>query len=158
MPLLIAVACGRAAEQPGRLHARLTRPPHDTLRFGATARAQRCGQGRGLLLEGIAGGNGVLIWARSGDSGVTGEFPLLARGDSITTRGALVSTRFTIGEAERGVTLDSGSVEITSVGGRMRARALGSGVDPTAGQRVGLDAAFDAVPLATDTASCRVQL
>jgi hypothetical protein len=158
VPLVLAAACGGAAERPGQLHARLTRPPHDTLQFGATARAQRCGQGRGLLLEGIAGGNGVLIWARSGDSGLTGTYPLLARGDSITTRGAMVSTRFMIGDAERGVMLDSGSVAVTWGGGRMTVRALGSGVDPTAGQRVGLDAAFDAVPLATDTGSCRVQL
>jgi hypothetical protein len=60
--------------------------------------------------------------------------------------------------ADRGVTLDSGVATVSSAGGRIDAHARGSGIDPNAGQRVVLDASFNAVPLAADTVSCRVQL
>jgi hypothetical protein len=60
--------------------------------------------------------------------------------------------------ADRGVTLDSGVVTVSSAGAWMDARARGSGVDPGSSQRVGLDASFQAVPMAADTVNCRVQL
>jgi len=157
-------ACGRAAglPEPGTVRAVLVRPPHDTVRFTAPAVAHRCGRGAGVLVEGIVGGNGVLLWARSGDSSVIGDFPPITRGDSTTPRGAMASFRFMLGEDARGVTFDSGSVMLTRSDGRqaLEAQVRGSGLEPVAGQRVRLEATFAAVPLApaSDTASCTVRL
>ncbi len=84
---------------------------------------------------------------------------MLARGDSTTRRGAMAAVRFvTRTNAERGVTLDSGEVTVSAGTGRKDVRVRGSGLDPVVGQRVLLDATFDAVPVAPDTLSCHVQL
>jgi len=89
-----AAACGsRGAEPAARLSARLIRQSRDTLRFEAGAVANRCGRGGdGLVLQGNAHGNGVLIYVRS-DSAASGDFPLMARADSTTPRGAIVAAR-----------------------------------------------------------------
>jgi hypothetical protein len=150
-------AWGCRAEQPGSLHARLILQPHDTLQFTADAWAQRCGAGRGFVLKGVVGGNGVLLWLRSGDS-TLGEYPVLARGDTIAPRGVVGAVRFMVQTSDRGVTLDSGVVTVSSAGRRIDAQARGSGIDPSAGQRVALDGSFHAVPMAADTVNCRVQL
>jgi len=153
---VIAAVCGCRAGQPGRLHARLVVQPHDTLQFTASATAQRCTAGRGFLLEGADGGNGVLLWLRSVDSVVGGDYPVLTRGDTTTPRGVTGGVRFMLLAADRGVALDSGVVTVASAGGRIDAHARGSGIDPGPGQRVALEASFQAVPLTTDTASCPV--
>ena len=146
------------------MRALVVRPPHDTVRFAAPAVAHRCGRGAGILVEGITGGSGVLLWARSADSGMAGDFPPLTRGDSTTARGAMASFRLMIREDARGVTLDSGSVTVARSGGEgggaIDAHVGGSGLEPAAGQRVRLEATFDAVPLAppSDTVSCAVRL
>jgi hypothetical protein len=158
LSLVLVAACGCRAKQAGGLHARLILQPHDTLQFTADARARRCGGGRGFVLEGAAGGSGLLLWVRSGDSAVGGEYPVLTRGDSIASRGVVGGVRFMIKETDHGITLDSGVVSVSSVEGRIDAQARGSGIDPNAGQRVALDASFHAVPIAADTASCHVQL
>lgn len=132
--------------------------PHDTVQFAAEARLRRCGEGRGFLLEGINEGNGVLLWLRSGDSAVAGEYPVLARGDTIAPRGVAGAVRFIVQTTDRGATLDSGVVTVSSAGGALEAQAHASGLDPRAGQRVMLEASFVAVPPAADTISCRVQL
>jgi hypothetical protein len=155
---MLVAACGCRAEQPGGLHARLILHPHDTLQFTAPAWARRCGEGRGFVLEGVAGGNGVLLWMRSGDSAVAGEYPVLARGDSIASRGVVGGVRFIFQTTDHGITLDSGVVSVSSAGGRIDAQARGSGIDPNAGQRVAVDASFHVVPVAADTASCHTQL
>jgi len=103
------------------------------------------------VLEGVDGGQGVLLWVRSRDSTVGGEYQVLARGDSITPRGAAGSARFMLQTAD-------GVVTISSAGGRIDAQVRGSGIDPNAGRRVALDASFQAVAITGDTVSCRVQL
>jgi hypothetical protein len=157
LPLVLAGVWSCRAEAPGSLHSRLTLQPHDTLRFTAVAQARPCGGGRGFVLEGADGGNGVLLWLRSADS-VGGEYPVLARGDTITPRGIAGGVRYMFKTADRGVTLDSGAVTVSSAGGRIDAHALGSGLDPNSGQRVLIDASFQAVPLGADTVNCRVQV
>jgi len=107
------------------LQARLILQPHDTLQFTADAWARRCGEGRGFLLEGVVGGNGVLLWLHSGDSAVEGEYPVLARGDTITPRGVVGAVRFMLQNSDRGATLDSGVVTVSSAGGRIDAQAHG---------------------------------
>ena len=162
--LLFAAACGGARrERRGTLQASVVRPPpsHDTVRFTAPAVAHRCGRGGagGIVIEGVAGGNGVLLWVRSADSVGDGEYPPLPRGDSTTPRGAMVAVRWAPREDDaRGVTLDSGTVAVTRTSGGFGAVARGSGLEPVAGQRVSLDIAFAGVPLVADTVSCAVQL
>jgi len=139
----------------------VTRPTLDTLRFEAPAAASRCGRAGHVLLRGSEGGNGVLVWLRSADSLAGGEFPLLARGDSVASRGAVVAVRFMLGEAAHGFTFDSGAVFLTRTAGLLSATARGSGSDSdpagVAG-RVALDASFQSVPLGSDTVACQIRL
>lgn len=129
----------------------------DTIEFAATAQGRRCGGRRGILLEGISGGNGVLLWVHSGNGPVPGMYPLLTFGDTSTPHGAVATARFMVGLADRGVALDSGAVELAVNGGRIEATASGSGIEPAAGERVTLRASFHDVRLAPDTVGCGVQ-
>jgi hypothetical protein len=104
------------------------------------------------------GGNGVLLWLRSSDSAVAGEYPVLTRGDTVAPKGIVGAVRFMVQTTDRGATFDSGLVTVSSTGGLLEARAHASGLDPKAGQRVVLDASFLRVPISADTTSCRVQL
>lgn len=132
-------------------------PRHDTARIALRVEAHRCGHGADVLIQGISGGDGVLIWTRSGGAEHGGSYPLLTRGDSLTPRGAMVSVRWMIGDIARGIALDSGVVTLVPAGQRISVRARGSGLDYAAGQRVAVDASVDAALLAPDTANCRVQ-
>ena len=158
VPLVLAAACGCRSETGGSLHARLVLQPHDTVQFTAGAWIWRCGGGRGLVLKGVDGGNGLLLWFRPGDSTVNGEYQVIGRGDTIAPRGVVGAVRFLVQATDRGMTLDSGVVTVSSTGGRFEGHAQGSGLDPRAGQRVVLDASFLGVPLAVDSTNCRVQL
>ena len=159
--MVLAATCGCQAGQPGRVDARLILLPHDTVQFTAGAWARPCAGRRGFVLAGAQEGNGVLLWLHSPDSAdslVRREYLFLARGDTTTPRGVVGAVRYMLKTADRGVTLDSGVVTVSLAGGRIGARARGSGIDPTAGRRVALDASFNAVPMAADTVDCRVQL
>jgi len=139
----------------------VTRPTLDTLRFEAPAAASPCGRAGHVLLRGSEGGNGVLVWLRSADSLAGGEFPLLARGDSVASRGAVVAVRFMVGDAAHGFTLDSGAISLTRTTGSVSATARGSGSDIApagAPGRIALDASFQSVPLGSDTVACQVRL
>jgi hypothetical protein len=155
--LALGAACGRETTAPRTLRALLVRPPHDTVRFAARASAHRCARGRGILVLGVRGGNGALLWVRSRDS-LDGDYPLLARGDSTTVSGAMVSLRFMVGTDARGVTLDSGAVTLTRLLGAVAARVEGSGLDPVSGVRVGVRLRLVAAPLDPDTVSCDIRL
>jgi hypothetical protein len=156
--LVLAAACGCRSGRPGRLHARIVLQPHDTVEFTAVARVQHCSGRRGLTIEGVDGGNGVLIWLRGTDSATAGDYPVLTARDTIAPRGVAAAVRFLVQNTDRGATLDSGVVTVSTSGGLLEAQAHGSGLDPRAGQRVVLDASFQGVPLVVaDTVSCRVQ-
>ena len=164
--LLLGLAAGWGCDsgQPGNLEAvvllqrRDTLEEKDTVQFTAAAYARRCTERRGLLLQGVVGGNGVLLWLRSADSTVGGEYPVLARGDTVTPRGVAGSVRFMLGTQDRGITLDSGIVTVSAADGRIDATARGSGLDPSAAQRVALKASFAAVPMGADSSNCQVQV
>jgi hypothetical protein len=156
---LLAAACGCRSGRPGRLHARLVLQPHDTVEFAAEARIRRCSGERGFMIEGVDGGNGVLLWLRSTDSPAAGEYSVLSRGDTIAPRGVVGVVRFLIQNTDRGATLDSGVVTVSQSSRLLDAHASGSGLDPRAGQRVVIEASFQGVPLLmADTVSCQVQL
>lgn len=149
-------ACGRADPQ-GNVRAIVTRPPKDTVRFTAPARASRCNAGPGLLLQGSTGGNGVAIWLRSPDSSASRPWPLLQRGDTVSPRGATVGVRFVVGDVAHGLSLDSGSVAVVGAASALTVMASGTGLEGAAG-RVAVQATFAAVPVGPDTVPCRPRL
>ena len=134
-------------------------PPHaDTLTFAVPATAHHCTDGRALLLEaGDQHGNGMLALLRYGDSLRPGPIPLIALGDSLTARGANVGVRYMKADVAYGMSLDSGSVDVTGAGAAIAAHVRGSGLD--GGVRVGVDAVYAGVPrpAAGDTVPCRYQ-
>lgn len=151
------VACGGSGGGTGALRVLLIRLPKDTVRFAAAASGRRCapGAGRGVVLEGTSGGNGVLLWLRAPDSLTLGEYAVLQRVDSTTPRGAIAAARFMIHEVPHGVALDSGAVTVSAIARAVTARLRASGLEVGGGSRVAVDASFLAVPLGPDTVSCR---
>jgi len=157
--LVLTAACGCRSGRPGRLHARIVLQPHDTVEFTTDASVQHCSGRRGFTIEGVAGGNGVLVWLRASDSATAGEYPVLTRGDTIAPRGVAAAVRFLVQNTDRGAILDSGVVVVSASGGLLEAQVHGSGLDARAGQRVVLEASFRGLPLVVaDTVTCRVQL
>ena len=148
VPLMLGAACGCRSEKGGSLHARLVLQPHDTVEFTARAWIWRCGGGRGLVLKGVDGGNGLVLWMRPGDSTLDGEYRVIGRGDTIAPRGVVGAIRFLAQATDRGVTLDSGVVTASSTGGRFRGACSGLGAR-TRGRSSGScsDASFLGVPL-----------
>ncbi len=119
-----------------------------------------CGRavGDGVVLQGSAHGNGVLIYVRSSDSAPSGEFPLMARADSTTARGAIVTARFQAGDMARGVVLDSGTVAVSRAGDVLSATARGAGAEVAGTGRLALTASFKSVRMGPDTVQCTARL
>ncbi|OLD74030.1 MAG: hypothetical protein AUF61_00270 [Chloroflexi bacterium 13_1_20CM_66_33] len=141
----------------------LTRLPKDTLRFETPARAYRCAGprghiGGGLLLQGVSGGNGVVVWLRTPDSIASGAWPVLQRGDTLSPRGATVGVRFMLGDAAHGAPLDSGTVWVTRADNAVALAARGSGSETFTSAHTAVEVRIDAVPVGADTVSCRSQL
>ena len=158
---LLGAACGRAPEQVSRVRAGVVPPHRDTIRFDAPARAKPCSGGpgkAGLLLQASSEGNGVVVWLRGtgADSLAGGPWPLLQRGDTVSPHGATVGVRYMMSDVAHGLALDSGVVKVRQTGGAITLVARGSGMETMAAGRVALEASFDAVPLETDTVSCRL--
>jgi len=100
------------------------------------------------------------MWLRGGGGGppAAGPWPLLQRGDTVSPRGATVGVRYMMKDVARGFALDSGVVEVRATGAVLTVVARGTGLETAAAGRVAVEASFDAVPLETDTASCRTTL
>jgi len=160
---VLGTAWCRPPRHEPRVHVILTRQGKDTVRIDAPVRAFRCssphGQIRGgILLQGVNGGNGVVVWLRTADSLTIGTWPLLQRGDTLTPRGATVGVRFMLADAARGAPLDSGTVWVTRADSVVALVARGTGGETLTATRMAVEATFDAVPVGVDTVSCRSQL
>jgi len=155
----LGAACGSAPAPQGAavLRAFVVRAPKDTVRFTVPALASQCVGGiwRGVLVRGSSGGNGALVWLRSADSLTTGTWPLLQRGDTVSTRGATVGVRFMLGQIAHGVALDSGDVTVNAVHPAVTLTVRGAGIAVAAAGRVTAEVRVDAVPVGMDTVSCR---
>lgn len=159
---LVAWACGDGgAPTPpaGRLHATVVRPESDstldTVTFEAEATARRCAAERGVLVDGVVGGNGVLLWLKPGDSALAGEYAYAGRGDTTTTgRTAVATVRFAASDLARGALLDSGSLAVRERGGVLAATLRGSGPAIPGAVRVHVEADFEGVPGPRDTVPC----
>jgi len=115
------------------------------------------GGGRGVLIRGTQGGNGVLVWLRSGDSLAPGDFPLLERADTVAARGAVVAVRYMLGDVAHGFWADSGAVSVDRRADRLTITARGSGLELGAAGRTSLVASFGSITLGSDTVSCQVR-
>lgn len=152
-------ACGNPAEPhgTGRVHLAV-QGTSDTVRFEVAVIARRCAGGGGVLVTGAREGQGVLLLLRSAESVVdTGSYVLLTRADSAALRGAIVAIRFSVGPMSHGLTVDDGTARVSRTTPTLAAVVSGRGVETgTAVQRTA-DIAVDDVPLAPDSAFCRVQ-
>ena len=152
-----ALAACRAATPEGTARASVARPQLDTVRFGATASAYRCRDGRGLLLEAVSDGNGILVWLRSGDSVAGGDYDILGVRDTVTPRGAFVSARYMTGDVAHGFSLDSGTVSLWDSAGRLGAGVRGAGLEVPGALRPFLAADFMGLSAPADSAPCEPQ-
>ncbi len=154
---LCAVACGAptASSGIGRVRVALSGTP-DTVRFEVPVVATMCADGASLLVHGERRGQGLLVWLRGGAPPDTGTYPLLTRGDTAATRGAIASVRFMVGDVAHGVTLDDGAATVASATPRLQVQVRGRGVESaSAGQR-SVELALEQVTLESDTVSCRL--
>src|SRR5690242_21739414 len=135
----LGAACGSAPAPQGAavLRAFVVRAPKDTVRFTVPALASQCVGGiwRGVLVRGSSGANGALVWLRSADSLTTGTWPLLQRGDTVSTRGATVGVRFVVGQIANGVALASGAVTVSAVHPAVTLTVRGAGIAVAAAGR-----------------------
>ena len=152
-----AVACGdpTAPGGVGRVRIALV-GTRDTIRFEVPVTATRCAGGTGLLVHGERRGQGVLLWLR-GDRMENGTVPLLTRGDTVSTRGAMASVRFMTAEMAHGLTLDDGAVTVTRATAPLELSVRGRGVETTLGLQRSAEVSLERVTLASDSTSCRVQ-
>lgn len=129
----------------------------DTVRFEVPVVAQRCGDGRGVLLHGAREGQGVLVWLRGAYPPDTGAYPLLPRGDSVALRGVIAAVRFQLGDVPHGLTLDNGSASVTQATPQLALHVRGLGLEMAVAEQRTADLALERVPLAPDTVPCRVR-
>ncbi|MGH7612538.1 MAG: hypothetical protein ACREMW_00670 [Gemmatimonadales bacterium] len=130
----------------------------DTVRFEVPVVAQRCGDGRGVLLHGAREGQGVLVWLRGAYPPDTGAYPLLSRGDSVALRGVIAAVRFQLGDVPHGVTLEDGSANVTQATPELGLHVSGLGLETTVAEQRTAELVLERVPLAPDTVPCRVRL
>ena len=156
LTVLCAVACG--APTPGgigRVGVALSGTT-DTVRFEVPVVATMCADGAGVLVHGERRGQGLLVWLRGGAPPDTGTYPLLTRGDTAATSGAVVSVRFMVGDVAHGVTLDDGDATVVGATPQLELQVRGRGVETgLAGQR-SAELALEHVTLEPDTVSCRL--
>ena len=129
----------------------------ETVRFEVPVVAQRCGDGRGLLMHGAREGQGVLVWLRGGYPPDTGAYPLLPRGDSVALRGVIAAVRFQLGDVPHGLSLDDGSARVTRATPHLSLHVRGLGLETAVAEQRTAELALERVPLAPDTVPCRVR-
>lgn len=167
LPCVLAIACtkgvpGPRGEESGRVQALVVRPRNDsvrdTTRFEAAAVAHRCAGTASLVLDGVANGNGVLLWLRRPpDSPLSGDYRYAAPGDTAGLRSAVAVLRFMVEGLSRGAVLDSGRLTVTESAARLSGSVRGSGVSSPGAVRVSADVDFQAVPTPRDTVTCEVE-
>jgi hypothetical protein len=155
----LALSCGRSTAPRGTGRVRVVQTgAADTIQFEVPIQAQRCADGRGILVTGARQGQGVLVWLRA-DRTVpdTGTYPLLARADSGAVRGVIATVRFVIGPVTHGLTVDDGSATVTQSAPSYTLQVRGHGVEAGLGGPHSAELTLDRVPLTADTVSCQVQ-
>lgn len=124
------------------------------MRFTVPATVRHCAAGRGFLIEGRAGGNGVLVWLHRGDSMPSDDYAIHGVRDTVTAQGAGVAVRYMTGDVAHGLSLDSGTATLRHTGQPWNLAVHGSGLEIPGGLRVMLAAQYLDLAPATDTISC----
>jgi hypothetical protein len=152
-------ACGHPAEPHGTGRVRLAvQGTPDTVRFEVPVIARRCAGGGGVLVTGAREGQGVLLLLRSADPTIdTGSYALMTRADSASLRGAIVAVRFSVGPVSHGLTVDDGAAKVSRASPTLAVGVRGRGVETGTRVQRTADLTVDDVPLAPDSAFCRVQ-
>lgn len=135
----------------------ISRPQLDTVRFTVPAAARRCTAGRGFLIEGREGGNGVLVWLHRGDSIPNDDYAIRGVRDTVTPQGAGVAVRYMTGDVAHGLSLDSGTATLRRAATPWSLEVNGSGLEIPGGLRIMIAAQFLDLAPATDTISCQPQ-
>ncbi len=135
----------------------MTANSRDTVRFDVPVVARRCGDGRGVLMQGVREGQGVLVWLRGGYPPDTGAYPLLPRGDSVALRGVIAAVRFQLGDVPHGLMLDDGSADVTRATPLLALHVRGVGLETSVAEQRTVEFALERVPLAPDTVPCGVR-
>jgi len=125
--------------------------------FDATATARLCRGGHGVLLEGVNGGNGLLVWIRSPGPVAAGTYPVVPRGDSISPRGAVIAVRYLVHEAPHGFAADTGGVTLLAAGPAYAARLHGRGIEVSAATSPTVDAEIHGALVEGDSIVCAVK-
>ena len=157
---LLVAACGAPTAPTGSGTVRLVATgSSDTVRFEVPVVAQRCVEGRGLLVHGARHGQGVLVLLRAAGGATldTGAYRLLTRGDTTAARGAIAAVRFLVGEVAHGLTLDDGTATVRRATAPFTVRVRGIGLEMSLGQRRTAEFALERVPLAPDSVLCPPQ-
>jgi len=131
----------------------MIRAANDSTVFSVPAVARWC-RGGGALLAGTEGAYGLLIWIR-GPGGLTpGAYPLLARADTTTPRGAVVAVRFLTHEIAHGFPVDSGTLTLTAAGRSLEGRIEGRGLDAAFATRTPVTVVIDSLVPGPDSVKC----
>jgi len=150
---LLLAACGAPAPT-GLAHVRVTLGISDSVAFDAVATTRLCAGGHGIVLEGVTGGQGVLVWIRSPGAVTAGAYPVVPRGDSTSPRGAIIAARYLVHEAPHGFSADTGSVTLLAAGPAYAARLQGRGIEVSAATRPSLDAEIHGARVEGDSIHC----
>lgn len=145
-------------QQPRVLDAAVVFPPHDTVRFSASATTYRCTDPRTLLLEAInPDGNGVLVRLHYRDSLVSQSYRIVPPTDT-SSGGAVVAVRYLLRETPRQFAFDSGTVQFARAGSKIGGQIRGSGVENAIRTPSHIAYHDVALPAASDTTtSCAFQ-
>lgn len=152
--LCVVAACRPDAAGPGRFHATVATPSGDTVRVSLPLVGQPCAGAGGILLRGIDGAQGVLIWVSAPGSPDTGGYAIHDAAADVAGPHARVTVRYETGGMVHAMALDSGTVrlaETSPIAGSLG----GSGLALGAGQRPLVQGTFRAAPIRADTVGCR---
>jgi hypothetical protein len=102
----------------------------------------------------VSGAYGVLAWVHAPGGVTPATYPIIAAGDTVTPRGAIVAVRYISRGIARGFALDSGLLTVTAIGPRYRAYVDGRGLEMALATHPLVHMTFDSVLLGRDTIKC----
>ena len=150
----LLAGCGRGDQQAVQLRATVTRPPRDTAHVALPATFRRCPDSRSILIEAITPrGDGVLTLLRYGDTLASKTYSIINPTDK-SALGAAIAIRYMVRDMPHLLALDTGSVSVTLAGGRLSARAQGSGIENAVRTRAAIEYAGVAEGTPGDSTSC----
>ena len=118
------------------------------------AAGRPCLEEPALLVEGLDGGSGVLVWLAPGGGADTGRFAILAPTGDTAVRHARVVLRYNPGDEPHAFALDSGAVVWRREGDRAGGTVAGTGYDAVGGVRPQVQGALRDVVIESTAVAC----